>query len=347
MNQALPIRKPRPEGPLSLSLVVPVFNEEETVHLFVEAIEAVREDVIAKMPEGGGIEIVFVDDGSRDRTVEKVLACRSDHLKIRLVRLSRNFGKDSALTAGLAHAKGDGVVPMDVDLQDPPEILPEMVEAWVDGAYVVNAMRMDRSSDNWFKRKAANTFYRIYNKIAAYPITPNVGDFRLLDRQVIEALNMMPERIRFMKGLFSWVGFSPTTVGYTRTVRVAGTTKWKPWSLWNFALDGITGSSTLPLRIWTYVGGFIAVLAVAWATLIFFRTLIYGADVPGYASLMVIGLTLGAAILIALGVIGEYVGRIAIEVRQRPLYVVADAIDCEDAAAPVEVAAVKKAAASE
>ncbi|MGF1552260.1 MAG: glycosyltransferase family 2 protein [Paracoccaceae bacterium] len=305
-----------------LSIVVPVLDEEETVGPFLDALAPAIERVRARQPFALGAEVVFVDDGSRDRTVEVVRARRLAGGTIRLVKLSRNFGKDSALAAGLAHARGDMVVPMDVDLQDPPELLERMVEAWREGAFIVNAVRVDRSSDGWFKRRSAATFYRVFNRLSAYPLHTDVGDFRLLDRRVVDTLVAMPERVRFTKGLFAWLGYAPVTIEYARPPRSAGATKWKAWSLWNFALDGITGSTTLPLRVWTYAGGALALAAVGYAAIIVVRTLLYGVDTPGYASLMTVILVLSAIQLVALGILGEYIGRIAIEVRQRPLYLV-------------------------
>ncbi|MCP4185018.1 MAG: glycosyltransferase family 2 protein [Hyphomicrobiales bacterium] len=307
-----------------LSIVVPVFNEEDAVGIFLREMEAVLA-TCRKIIGGEALtEIVFVDDGSTDQTIARILAHEGCGSIIRIVKLSRNFGKDPALAAGLVHAHGHAVVPMDVDLQDPPEILPRMVAAWISGEKVVNAVREDRGSDTWLKRHSAGTFYNVYNRISSYPLQPNVGDFRLLDREVVDILNSMPERIRFMKGLFSWLGFQPFNIEYQRQARSAGTTKWNFWSLWNFAIDGITASSTLPLRVWSYVGGGVAIIALIYSIFLFMRTLIYGVDVPGYSSLMVVLLTIGAVNMIALGIIGEYVGRIAIEVRQRPLYVVED-----------------------
>lgn len=309
-------------SPCLLSVVVPVFNEEETVGLFLESLAAPLAEARARLGPGGRTEIVFVDDGSRDATAERIGARMTPGSGIRLVRLSRNFGKDAALAAGLAECRGDAVVPMDVDLQDPPGLLPEMVEAWRAGHAVVNAVRADRSADTMLKRTTAALFYRLHNQLAAYPISPNVGDFRLLDRAVVDELNRMPERVRFMKGLVSWVGFRQAEVRYARDPRSVGQTKWRFWSLWNFALDGITGSTTLPLRIWSYVGSAVAVMAVLYALFIVVRTLFIGVEVPGYASLVTIVLIIGAINLIAIGIVGEYVGRIAIEVRQRPLYIV-------------------------
>lgn len=307
-----------------LSLVVPVFNEEAAIEAFLTRIAPPLEAALLYLAPNGDHEIVFVDDGSRDRTAERILAAAERDPRIKLIRLSRNFGKDAALAAGLRHASGDAVIPIDVDLQDPPETIVRMVAAWVAGAEVVNAVRGSRAADGWFKRLSAAAFYRVYNLIAGDRIPGNVGDFRLLDRKVVEVLNDFTERNRFMKGVFSWVGFEQATVRYERAPRSAGTTKWKYWTLWNFALDGITASTTAPLRIWTYVGLSVALGAIVYALVIVARTLIFGVDVPGYASLMTLILMLGALNLTSVGILGEYIGRIAIEVRQRPLYVVRD-----------------------
>lgn len=305
-----------------ISLIVPVYNEEEAAPAFVAATAPELSRVRHNLGEGARTEIIFVDDGSTDNTLGVLRSLNAPGTTIRLVRLSRNFGKDAALTAGLLFAKGDAAIPMDVDLQDPPELLPEMVERWREGALIVNAVRRDRSSDDWFKRRSAKAFYRFFNRISDYPLKPDVGDFRLLDRRVIDTLNALPEKVRFMKGLFSWVGYRSVDVNYVRPERSAGTTKWKILSLWNFALDGITGASTLPLRVWTYLGSLVAFLSFVYIFFLVIRTLIFGIDVPGYASTMAAILMMGSLNLIALGIIGEYVGRIAIEVRQRPQFVV-------------------------
>lgn len=211
-----------------------------------------------------------------------------------------------------------------MSLQDPPELLPQMVALWREGALIVNAVRRDRSSDDWIKRHTAKAFYAFFNKISNYPLNPDVGDFRLLDRRVIDTLNALPEKVRFMKGLFSWVGYRCEEVTYVRPQRSVGSTKWKILSLWNFALDGITGASTLPLRVWTYLGSIVALLSFFYLLFLVIRTLLFGVDVPGYASTMAAILMMGSLNLIALGIIGEYVGRIAIEVRQRPQFVIDD-----------------------
>lgn len=319
--------------PLALDLIVPVFNEEETIELFVDRIACLSPEIESALGAPNTVRIIFVDDGSRDSTPDILLRLARNRSNVAFVRLSRNFGKDAALAAGLAHSRGDALVPMDVDLQDPPEILPEMIRAWRSGALVVNAKRRSRASDDWLKRTSANFFYRVFNWISDYPIQENVGDYRLLDREVVSIINQMPERIRFMKGLFSWVGFPQSSVEYDRPVRAAGTTKWRFWRLWNFALDGITGSTTLPLRIWTYIGILIAMGAIAYLIYVIFEAFFFGISTPGYASLMVVVLFFGAVNMISVGLLGEYIGRISIEVRGRPLFVVQEKHGFEDGVA--------------
>lgn len=224
------------------------------------------------------------------------------------------------MTAGIDHAAGDVVVPMDADLQDPPEVLPKLLEQWRKGYDVVYGIRRDRSSDGRTKRVTAGMFYRLFNRLAHDEIPENVGDFRLMDRLVVDALRRLPERNRFMKGLFAWVGYPSIGVEYTRPERVAGETKFSYWKLWNFALDGLVSFSSLPLRVWTYAGMTVALGAVVFAVVIVLRTLVFGRDVPGYASIMTVLLLLGGIQLISLGVIGEYLSRLFIESKQRPLY---------------------------
>ena len=304
--------------PPTLSIVVPVHNETGSIEPFL----ARTTPVLKGLAKNFDYEIVVVDVGSTDATLAELLEARKASPRIKVVALSRNFGKDTALAAGLAHATGKGVIPMDVDLQDPPEVIPEMYAHWRAGFDVVNARRADRSSDTWLKRTTSKAFYRIFNQMADRPILEDVGDYRLLDRRVVDVINQFPERARFMKGLFSWVGFSHTTVEYQRAERHAGVTKWKYWKLCNFAVDGITSFTTVPLRIWTYFGAFIAFLAFVFAVALVIRTLAFGVDTPGYASLMVVILGLGGMNLLSLGVIGEYLGRTYTEVKGRPLYIV-------------------------
>lgn len=311
-------------SPKMVSLVVPVFNEEEALPVFLEAITPYIRKVRHLLGDGGKVEVVFVDDGSHDRSVAVIQKAKSSEFDIVLVRLSRNFGKENAVAAGLKHARGQAVVPMDVDLQDPPELLPKMVEIWLQGRLVVNARRSQRKSDNLVKRVTSTWFYTIFNRVSDHPIEPNVGDFRLLDRKVVDIINGLTERVRFNKSIFSWVGFDPYTISYERPARSAGSTKWNYWKLWNFALDGLTGSTTLPLRMWTYVGSILVLLMIMYASFVILRVLLWGVDVPGYASLMAVILMVGAINLVAVGILGEYLGRIAIEVRGRPSYLVAE-----------------------
>jgi glycosyltransferase involved in cell wall biosynthesis len=239
-----------------------------------------------------------------------------------VVDLTRNFGKEAALTAAIFEARGELIVPFDADLQDPPDVIGKLVEKWRDGYEVVLAKRANRESDSLLKKWTALFFYRIHNDVADVPIPENVGDFRLFTRDVRDALKALPESCRFMKGLFAWVGFRTATVEYTREARAAGKSKFSGWKLWNFALEGITSFSTLPLRVWTYLGLSVAFFALTRAVWLIVRTMIYGVDVPGYASLATAILLLGGIQLIGIGVLGEYVGRIYLESKQRPVYLV-------------------------
>lgn len=302
--------------PPLLSVVVPMFNEEEGIDLFFGRLVPVLEKITADF------EIICVDDGSSDDTVAGLTAHHERDKRIKFVSLSRNFGKDTALSAGLDFTRGQAVIPIDADLQDPPELIAEMVAKWREGFEVVYARRSSRDSDDIKKRMSAGMFYRFHNWIAEVRIPDNTGDFRLMDRRVVEAIRTLPEKTRFMKGLFAWVGFKQTAVEYAREPRAAGITKWRYWKLWNFAIDGITGSSTVPLRIWTYFGVAVAIFALVYALYMVVRTLIFGNPVPGYASLMVVVLFFSAANIFATGILGEYVGRIYSEVRNRPLYLV-------------------------
>jgi glycosyltransferase involved in cell wall biosynthesis len=254
----------------------------------------------------------------------EIRALQEKSKAVHFIAFSRNFGKEAALTAGLDHIDADVVVPIDVDLQDPPELIADFVNRWRDGYDVVFGVRSYRASDGLTKRATASVFYRIFNLLSSDTIPPDAGDFRLLDRRVVEVLRQMPERNRFMKGLFAWVGFRSIGVPYTRLERASGTTKLPLRKLWRLALDGITGFSTLPLRVWTYCGLVVASTAFLFGVYRIIRTLIWGVDVPGYASLMVVILFLGGIQLISLGVIGEYLGRLFVEMKQRPLYVVDD-----------------------
>lgn len=301
---------------MKISLVVPVFNEEETVDLFHRT---VREH-FANAPFE--VEIVFVDDGSRDRTPEIVAALAEADPLVVPIRFTRNFGKEPALIAGIEHASGDAVIPIDVDLQDPIEVVPLLIEKWREGADIVLAKRVDRSSDTHLKRQTAEMFYRLHNRISKPKIEENVGDFRLLSRPVVETLKLMRERNLFMKGILSWVGGEVAIVEYTRAERTAGTSKFNGWALWNLALEGITSFSTVPLRMWTYIGLTVAGLAFVYGVWMIVDKIIWGNAVPGYPSLLVSILFLGGIQLIGIGVLGEYIGRIYIETKQRPRYVI-------------------------
>ncbi len=304
------------EDRVMLSVVVPMHNEEPTLEMLFARLE----ETLGRITQD--YEIICVDDGSTDATLAELVRRRIANQRIKVISLSRNFGKDIALSAGLDFANGDAVVPIDADLQDPPELIVEMVEKWREGYEVVYGTRKTRDKDTKFKRFTARAFYRLHNKIADVQIPEDTGDFRLLDRKVILALKELPENSRFMKGLFSWVGYRQVGIEYDREERVAGETKWKYWKLWNFAIDGITASSTWPLRIWTYFGLFVAFLAFSYGMFLAVRTMFFGNEVPGYASIMVAVLFLGSINIIATGMIGEYLGRVFIEVRRRPLYLV-------------------------
>jgi glycosyltransferase involved in cell wall biosynthesis len=301
----------------SVSLVVPVFNEAEVIPRFLERVR----EVFRPHPDLR-YELVFVNDGSDDETLSVLLSSQQHDASITVVDLSRNFGKEAALTAGLQHARGDAIVPIDVDLQDPPELILEMLNKWRQGYEVVLGRRIDRSSDPWAKRVSANWFYKIHNKIARPKIPENVGDFRLMDRKVVKALDTLGESNRFMKGLFAWAGFRTAYVDYSRPERAAGHTKFSGWKLWNFALEGVTSFSTDPLRLWTYIGLAVSLLSFAFGAFIVLRVLISGIDAPGYASLMVVLTFLGGLQLIGIGVLGEYLGRTYIESKRRPVYLV-------------------------
>ncbi|MDH1756781.1 glycosyltransferase family 2 protein [Citrobacter sp. wls618] len=299
---------------MKISLVVPVFNEEETIHFFYNA---VREYEQLKKYK---VEIVFINDGSKDST-ESIIneIAKSDPLVIAL-SFTRNFGKEPALFAGLEHATGDAVIPIDVDLQDPIEVIPLMIEKWQSGADAVLAKRVDRSSDTMLKRKTSEWFYKLHNKISTPKIEENVGDFRLMSREVVENIKLLPERNLFMKGILSWVGGNTEIVEYVRAERVAGDSKFNGWKLWNLALEGITSFSTFPLRMWTYIGLLVAGLSFIYGGWMIVDKLIWGNPVPGYPSLLVSVLFLGGVQLIGIGVLGEYIGRTYIESKNRPKY---------------------------
>jgi glycosyltransferase involved in cell wall biosynthesis len=307
-----------------LSIVVPVFNEEASIALFLATLTPLLEAITPDW------EVVFVNDGSRDTTLDIIRAANATEPRVRGVDFSRNYGKEIALSAGLDHAAGRAVIPMDVDLQDPPELIAEMVAKWREGFDVVLAQRVDRSADGVMKRATASLFYKLIGSLSRVSIPPNVGDFRLLDQTVVAALRSYPERERFMKGIFASVGFRTTTLPYARASRARGDSKFKPLALFNLALEGVVSFSTVPLKIWTYIGFAAALGALAYMGVIVVRTLVFGIDVPGYASLISIILLFNGLILIGLGVQGEYIARIFAEVKARPLYLVRERIGVAD-----------------
>ena len=299
-----------------ISISCPCHNEEESLPIFFSEIIPVMESL------GEPFEFVCVNDGSRDSTLDVLLSFAKKDARVKIVDLSRNFGKEAALTAAIDYASGDAVIPIDVDLQDPPELISEMVAKWREGNEVVLAKRLDRSSDSFMKRFTAQLFYRLHNKISNSPIPENVGDFRLMERRVVEALGTLHEHHRFMKGLFAWVGFKTCTIEYVRRLRTAGKSKFNGWRLWKFALEGITSFSTFPLTIWLYFGSRVSLGAFCYGLFIFSKTLIQGIELPGYASSICLILFFGGLQLLGIGILGEYLGRTYIESKQRPVYIV-------------------------
>ncbi len=300
---------------MKISLVVPVFNEEATIPIFYKT---VREFEDLKQYD---VEIVFINDGSKDGTELIINSIAAQDILVTALSFTRNFGKEPALFAGLDHATGDAIIPIDVDLQDPIEVIPHLITKWQAGADMVLAKRTDRSTDGQLKRKSAEWFYKLHNKISSPQIEENVGDFRLMSREVVENIKLMPERNLFMKGILSWVGGKTDVVEYARAERVAGDSKFNGWKLWNLALEGITSFSTFPLRMWTYIGLFVASIAFIYGVWMIIDTLAFGNPVRGYPSLLVSVLFLGGIQLIGIGVLGEYVGRIYIEIKNRPRYI--------------------------
>jgi len=301
---------------MKISLVVPVFNEEDAIRYFYSA---VRYKEYLKPYE---IEIVFVDDGSTDFTPQLMKDMQESDPLVRNVFFTRNFGKEAALFAGIECATGDAIIPIDVDLQDPLDVIPQMIELWQAGADMVLAKRTDRSTDSHLKRKTAEWFYRLHNKISSPAIEENVGDFRLMSRGIVEHIKRLPEKNLFMKGILSWVGGRVEVVEYARAERSAGVSKFNGWKLWNLALEGITSFSTVPLRIWTYIGFFVATLSFLYGVWMIIDKLIWGNPVAGYSSILVSILFLGGVQLIGIGVLGEYIGRIYIETKGRPRYLI-------------------------
>jgi glycosyltransferase involved in cell wall biosynthesis len=301
---------------VELSLVVPIHNESAVLDEFFARVLPVLDKL------GCASEIVCVEDGSTDGSLGHLLALREHLANLKVVSLSRNFGKDVALSAGFEHASGAAVVPIDADLQDPPELIEQLVAKWREGFDVVYASRAHRDGESIVRRLSARYFYRLFDRITDIPIPPDTGDFRLLDRRVVDILVRLPERTRFMKGLFAWVGFKQAALSFDRPQRRAGSTKWTYWRLWNFALDAVTSFSSVPLKVWSYVGVVVSIFAFLYALFLAALTIVHGVVVPGYASIMVALLFLGGVQLISLGIIGEYLARMYNEVKGRPLYLV-------------------------
>jgi glycosyltransferase involved in cell wall biosynthesis len=303
-----------------LSIVLPVFNEGPNVELLVARLTPLLTRI------SDGFELLFVDDGSRDDTLARIKALAAERPDIRALSFSRNFGKEIALAAGIDHARGRAVILMDADLQHPPEIVETFVRHWREGYDMVYGQRVDRSLDGPIRRFMTRLFYRLFADFGETPLPEGAGDFRLLDRKVVEALRRLGERARFSKGLYAWVGFKSLGVPFDVAERAHGTSKWSFRKLFSLAANGITSFSTLPLKVWIYVGMLISFGALAYATVFLLRTLVYGIDVPGFPSLFVSVMFFAGIQMMSLGILGEYIGRIFAEVKRRPLYIVAEEI---------------------
>ncbi len=302
----------------TLSIVVPLCNEATIIGAFHQRLICVLDMLSISS------EIIYVNDGSTDNSVEVLKTLRLQDTRIAIVDLSRNFGKEIALSAGLDYTVGDAVIVIDADLQDPPELIPTLIEQWQQGYDVVFAKRISRMGESWFKKLSAYLFYRVLQKISVIDIPMDTGDFRLLSRRAVEALKKLRETHRFMKGLFTWIGYPQIAVPYERDRRFGGESKWNYWKLWNLAIEGITSFSIAPLKFATYFGFVTASAAFIYALVIIYKTWAYGDPVSGYPSLMVVTLFFGGVQLITLGIIGEYIGRTFVETKARPLYLVKD-----------------------
>lgn len=306
-------RTDRNGAPL-ISIVAPAYDEESGLAQFVRRVDAVM--------RGSGLdhEIVFINDGSTDGTLSVMRSLRAANPDITIVNLSRNFGKETAMTAGIAHAIGDAIVIIDTDLQDPPELIPEMIAGWRAGYDVVYAQRVERAGETWMKKTTASLFYWAVKRMGPVPIPQDTGDFRLMSRRAAQALLQIPERHRFMKGLYAWIGFPQKAIPYRREARFAGRSKWNYWQLWNLAIEGITSFTIVPLKLATYLGFAIALTAFAYGLVMVVKVIVFGDVVRGFPTLLSVMLLLGGVQLIVLGFIGEYLGRIFDETKQRPLY---------------------------
>ncbi|MFT3694623.1 MAG: glycosyltransferase family 2 protein [Kofleriaceae bacterium] len=300
-----------------ISIVAPAYNEERNIHPFLAAIVPVLESI------GETFEIIFINDGSRDTTLAMLAAAASQDSRIKVVGLARNFGKDIALSAGLAHATGQAIIPIDCDLQHPPELIPEFVKKWREGYDMVLGVRSKRDEEGFIRRKLSQTYYKVMRMMTSIEIPPNAGDFRLIDRKILDVINQMPERHRFMKGIFAWPGFKVASIEFQARQRANETvTSWSFFKLWRFALDGLFSFSTAPLKLWTYIGALSAFGAFVYLVITLIQKLFWGIDVNGYASLLIVMLFFNGLLLISNGIQGEYIARIFEEVKGRPLYVV-------------------------
>ncbi len=304
-----------------VSVVVPCYNEEESVPEFQKRLSTVFETLDYEL------EVIYVNDGSQDHTMETIYGLHARDPRIKIIDLSRNFGKEIAMTAGLDLAKGDAVVVIDADLQDPPELIPELIKEWRAGYDVAYAMRTQRDGDTVLKKTSAHVFYRVIQMMSRVQIPQDTGDFRLLSRRAVESLKLLREQHRYMKGLFAWIGYPQKAVPYQREARHAGGTKWNYWKLWNFALDGITGFTNLPLRISTYIGVLTALTGFSYAIFIVIKAIFWGDSARGFPSIIMIVTLLGGIQLIFLGIIGEYLGRMFDETKHRPLYLIKGIVD--------------------
>lgn len=304
----------------SLSVVVPSYNESNNIALFLERLIPVMNEI------GLPYEVILVDDGSKDETSQRIMEARLNNHAIKLIRFSRNFGKEAALNAGLAHASGDAVIQLDADLQHPPEILVEFVSEWRKGGEIVYGARQSRDSDGLIRRFLTKSFYRIFSIVSDVKLMEGLGDFLLLDRKVVDAILSLPERERFTKGLYAWVGFQRVAVPFEVAPRANGQSAWNLFKLFQFSLDAITSFGTLPLKVWSYIGLALSASSITYATFIVLQYFLYGTDVPGYPSLMVAICFFCGVQLLGLGIVGEYLSRVLAEVKQRPLYLVQERV---------------------
>jgi len=302
----------------TISLIVPCYNEEENIIPFLQAVDS----LVQTLKDSYVLEVIAVNDGSQDSTLPALIHQQKNYPYLKIIDFSRNFGKEAALSAGLKYCSTDIAIPIDADLQHPLEVIPQMLSKYEEGYEVVLAKRTSRKTDTYLHKVTARFFYKIHNKISDINIPADVGDFRLMDKSVVQALNTLSENRRFMKGLFAWVGFKTTTISYEVAPRKFGHSKFKPWQLWNFALEGITSFSTVPLKIWTYIGVMIASVSLFYALFIIIKTLLFGSDLAGYPSIIVSVLFIGGIQLISIGTLGEYIGRIYIESKDRPPYII-------------------------